>query len=462
MPHPPNLLDLSDAGEVVFVTPGGDPVQAAAIYVSGRLVWTGTEAAQTIHLAWAEPWVDASTGVIVSWCSDSADGRLHWRPDGAGVWRAKGSQWTRPTPDSTGRWLHSVRVTGLAPGAEIEVGWPGSAELRTLRTAPAEDVVVIWASDQHGNASAMATGATPAQAFAADLIVMPGDLVSDDGARDEAAVDGWLALIGSMNGWVSGRLPLLAFGLGNHDMNGAVGPIDIFASAAWWEGWPDRLSPATWALSVGAELRIIHVDTGWIDSVASQAGWIAGQVAEAAAGHRHVMVCGHSPAFGAAENFPGFDAAARAVHLREIVWPILCAYADRVRAYVCGHEHILTATAPLVTEPDPALDAEANWLRWRTVAANAGVRQIGAGPVGGTRLEPDASRATGAVSSLDASPRMIAAYGQDGSGEPVALGDILAPTAERRHFWVTTHGATGWTATAVSIDGATLYQISED
>ena len=461
-----SLFEITVNGHAVVMYIDFDSAMHTAGAASGEGAGIPDGPGQTIVTTWVEPWDDASQDAVVSWVSNSQSARtIYYKMAESGGWSPVASQWTRAWPWGGGRWVHSALVRNLSPATIYDIGWSGAVLRRKFRTAARSDVTIIWASDWHENPTSLMTASSGVIAEQPDVIVLPGDLVGEDGILDAASEADYILFFEQLaTYWTHGgaMLPLVML-IGNHELGGGVlGPIKSISTLAFDADAPGRHIDSSYRVNVGREAAIIAINTHWTpgDTVASQIPWLTAEVAAAAQTHRHIAVTGHAPAFAVSATNPSFDTDLRARELRNLAWPVMCNHADKVRFYLCGHEHMMSATAPLATHFNAGLSDAENYYRWTTEAEDAGVRHLGAGPVGGERLELDAARCA-LTSSIDSSPRTIAAFGEDVSNNPVTVGAIASPTANRWHYWSSKHNSDGaWSAKAKSIDGSTIYEIT--
>ena len=429
-----------------------------------------------VTTVFAEPWSDPSRSLALTWVNNSAvDGIVvEYRPQGGAAWMASASQRTRAWPSDSGRHCHSAVLADLTPDTVYELRWPGAAKTESVKTCPRSDVTVAFGSDWHGNTSTLPDFATATGTLGADLVCLVGDLAGDDGQSTAPDMALWETLLSASWRTPGGALlPLVAL-VGNHDASdhagtgnavhggdGLIGPISALMSWAYDDDQPTREADGVSTVSIGRELLIIGLNTSHTVPLAgAQFAWFEEQIARAP-DYRHVIVVGHCPAFLAAADF-NFEYDDQSRVLRTSYWPAMQAFADKVRFYLAGHEHILTVTARLAIAPglDPV---SGNDLKWTTDPG--GVMQIGSGPMGGMRSALSAVKA-GTVSTEDGSPKMIAAMGRDAGADSIQVHGSGIVTAnvtgsETWHMWRCRFDPTGWSATAYNRDGLTLYEIDE-
>ena len=461
-----SLFEITVNGHAVVMYIDFDSAMHTAGAASGEGAGIPEGPGQTIVTTWVEPWDDASQDAVVSWVSNSQSARtIYYKMAESGGWSPVASQWTRAWPWGGGRWVHSALVRNLSPATIYDIGWSGAVLRRKFRTAARSDVTIVWASDWHKNPTSLMTASSGVIAEQPDVIVLPGDLVGEDGILDAASEADYILFFEQLaTYWTHGgaMLPLVML-IGNHELGGGVlGPIKSISTLAFDGDAPGRHIDSSYRVNIGREVAILAINTEWTpgDTVASQIPWLTTELAAAAETHRHITVTGHSPAFGVSASHPAFDTSPRTLDLRYLAWPVMCNHADKVRFYMCGHEHMMSATAPLATHFDAGLSDAQNYYRWTTEAETAGVRHLGAGPVGGSRLRLDTARCA-LTSTMDSSVRTVAAFGQDEADAPVAVGAIVSPTADRMHYWISRHNSDGtWSAKAKSIDGSIIHEIT--
>jgi Calcineurin-like phosphoesterase len=466
-----------DDGNIVF----GVTLEGDVRTVAQNDAYFGVTA-QEISLVYVQGYQDVARSVILTWVSDSSTNKLvEYRLVGASEWRAQSAQRSRAFPNLAGKYIHSAVLPVDASDAICETRWPGSEVTETFKTAPLADVKIAIASD-HQNTDFSATGiagdfGTVVSAEEADLLILNGDYVNDDGQFTTTFGQRWFDFLTQISRDYRTRdgalIPIIGT-VGNHEgrnladtsnaLNGGDGTIGMIETIMDWSYDPEQPgrgfnSAAT--LSVGLELFIITLETDHTVPLFSQQAWFAAQLAAYAPYHRHVAVIGHVPAWMGMETYEFDDVTTQARELRNTFWPIMNQYADKIRFYCCGHEHIMTVTDKLKMNYDAGLTADQNDLRWTTDATD-GVRQVGAGPWAGSRYDLNAADMA-EVSSIDASPKFIAAMGYDTPSDTVQThGTGLTNTNKKTwHVWVMTFNSTTFTARAVDRNGLDFYTISE-
>jgi Calcineurin-like phosphoesterase len=389
-------------------------------------------AAQEISLVFVQGRSDAASDAAVSWVTDDPDQTvMEYRLRGANAWHAANSTWTRPFPNLTGKYLQTTILSGLSAKSIYDMRWPGSDVTESFRTAPLANVKIAMASD-HQNPDFSATGiagdfGTVVTAEQIDLLVLNGDYVNDDGQFTTTFGQRWFDFLTQLSrDYRTGSntlIPMIAT-VGNHEgrnladtsnaLNGGDGTIGMIETIMSW-GYdpeqPGRAFNSAATLSVGMELFIITINTDHTVPLPDQAAWFAAQLAANAPLYRNVLVLGHVPAWMGMNTFELDDVTTQARELRNIFWPIMNQYADKIRFYGCAHEHILTVTDKLKMNYDAGLPADQNDVRWTTDATN-GVRQLGAGPWAGSRYDLNAADMA-ETSEIDGSDKFDVAMGYD-------------------------------------------------
>jgi Calcineurin-like phosphoesterase len=439
-------------------------------------------AAQVISLVFVEGWQDAASDAAITWVSDDTEQTvMEYRLRGATEWVASNSVRTRAFPNLSGKYLHTVVISGLSANATYDMRWPGSIVTDSFKTAARAGITVVMASD-HQNTDFSATGiagdfGTVVTAEEIDLLILNGDYVNDDGQFTTTFGQRWFDFLTQISRdyrSANGSLVPFVGTVGNHEGrniedtsnaleggDGTIGMIETILSWGYDPEHPGREVNSAATLSVGKELFIITVETDHTESLPDQATWFAAQLATNVPNHRNTIVVGHCPAWLGMATFEldNYDTQARA--LRNTFWPIMNLYADKIRCYFCGHEHILTITDKLKMNYDAGLSLVENDTRWTTNATD-GVRQLCAGPWAGTRYDLDAADMA-AVSGIDASPKFIAAMGYDTPGDIVQTYGTGLTNADKDTWcvWISTYSATTFTARAVDRNGLDFYSISE-
>jgi hypothetical protein len=398
-------------------------------------------------------------------------------------WESSGSQRTRPFPGLLNRFIHTAHLTGLQPDSVYEVRWPEVSFTDSFKTAPTSSVKVAFLSDYQktdfGPSSALANFGAVLSEREPHLLVLVGDYVNCDGRINSTWAGHWYDFISGLSQYhrtgEGALVPMIAL-TGNHEgradgtdgtyshaMQFGTGEIGLIADLFSWsydKQHPVRLTDSAATVSIGSELFLIGLNTDHTESLTDQMDWLSEQLAQHADRHRHVVVAGHGVAFTARRS-SNWTAHSYARILRNQAWPIMAPHADRIRFYICGHQHILSITDKLRMDINPALTEEENDRRWATDPAK-GIRQIGCGPWAGNtgRWHPADAVQT---SLVDGSTRFLAMKGINevtkevsdfGSGIKDAGDDI-------RHVWFAHFDEKGFSANALNVSGEVLYEFNE-
>lgn len=436
---------------------------------------------QQVFLAFAEPWTDPSHDMVVTWVSDNAEEtRMEFREVGSTEWVSLQSQRSRPFPALEPYHLHTCRLEELQPATRYELRWPGVVQTEIFRTTPDRDVRLACLSDYQiydfSPGSRLEFTADRVRSFESDMLVLNGDYVNDDGRIERVYSQRWFDfLIGLCRFYRStdgALLPMIAI-LGNHEgrdpgghpnahNSGARGVpgqiVDIF-SWGYDPEQPERYVNSAATFSIGSELFFVGIETNHTESLAGQIDWFREQLDRNAPNHRHVMVAGHAPGFIC--NRVNWDFSGQAKDLRNLFWPAMSNHADKVRCYLAGHEHVLAVTDKMRVDYDPSLSVQENDTRW-VVDPVHGIRQIGSGPWGGA-FGQVGEEVAGLPSSIDGSPRIIAAMGRiDRNGPLQVYGNgIIEPDKDLWHGWYARFTENSYQLRAIGIEGQDFYRIEE-
>ena len=431
-------------------------------------------ASQVVSEVWVEPWTDPSENLLVSWVSDSETARaMEYRLDGSTVWQAAGSIRSRPFPALSGVHVHTVLLTGLSFASVYHLRWPGAAKTERLRTCPrrglkAAVISDFQSSDYSGTAAQIGQLAT---ALAPDLMLIPGDHVSDDGIVEEWSSNRWrgyFEMLSTYRAQGDALMPMAlvignhegmritGIGAAEHEGNGTPGQIVDLCSWSYYEDHPTRFANSAATFSIGSELFVIGVETDHtVPFPGAQTDWLIQQVAEAYPKFRQILIMGHAPAFygtGGARHTRGSQPR----NLRNNIYPALADYADKITCYMCGHTHIFAVTDRFQVDFDDQLSLADNDERW-FVDADNGIRQLGTGPV---QVSGRALNIVSDQSVIDGSEMFIAAVGID-SGVMQYHGSLLHQPDIVQHFWFLEFDNHDFTATGIGADGETLFQTAE-
>jgi len=434
-----------------------------------------------VSFAFAEPWTDPSSDMAVSWVSNRAElTEMEFREVGTAEWLSLHSRRSRPFPALEPYHIHTCRLEGLKPATTYEFRWPGALLTETFRTTPSSDVRLACFSDYQnydfGVGSRLDVMGRQVRSFEADMLVLNGDYINDDGRVERLYSRHWFDFLGGLSRFYrspnGALLPLVAI-LGNHEgrhpqghtnahnsgANGSPGQIvDIF-SWGYDPEQPQRYVNSASTFSIGSELFFVGIETNHTESLAGQIDWFREQLDRNAPNHRHVMVAGHAPGFICSHR--NWDLPGQAKDLRNLFWPAMSKHADKVRCYLAGHEHVFAVTGKMRVDYDPSLSVEENDTRW-AVDPVQGIRQIGSGPWG-AHFGQVSEEVAGRQSSIDGSPRIIAAMGRiDRTGPLQVYGEgISNPHNEFWHGWYAQFSTDYFRVRAIGIGGQDFYQIEE-
>lgn len=441
----------------------------------------GGEIVSVVDYAFVEPYQDATSGALVTWVAQSPDLRvLEYKPEIGGVWNSVASFRSRPFPDQAGYFLHTAKLTGLAPATAYQFRWPGAAFRDKFLTPPREGVRVCITSDLQQTTFGAGSGAdTMGLLFSAEdchLAIWNGDYVDDDGRHSASFALRWRSFMERIAfRWRSnGYLVPHAFTIGNHEAwspttnasalgfaDGVPGYIHEICSLGYDPEMPEFTGLSRWSFSVGREVGFIAYDTAHCQTIDSQLGWLTAEFEKMAPVVRHLNLVGHSPAFFSSSQTweRGAGYLEQSPKIKRYIWPLMSTYADKMRAYWVGHEHTISVTDKLRMVWDDNLSVADNYDRWVTDPVT-GVRQLGAGTMGssaGGWAEAERER----PSVIDGSPKMIAAAVLSG-GVLVTYGDIAGAGRTNMHnFWVADYSSEEFIARCVGTGQHVFYEIEE-
>ena len=403
-----------------------------------------------VQYMFTEPFSDPSQSLVLTWVSDSANGDLaEYRAKGAGSWTGVKSQRTRKM-GPLDWWLHSVAIEGLAFANVYEARFPGSDFSDDFRTTPRKNPVIAAGSDfqstQIVTAPQLRLLAESIRAQGADIFLHPGDHVNDDGRKapvfedDEQYWERWFEYMQTLSQILRKNdaiIPLAGL-VGNHEArkanpsndpadaevngseqdgaDGTIGQISDVLSWSYWDATPTKFVDSAGTLSFGEDVFVIGLNTDHSEDLEPQIDWLIDQLEAAYPKYRHLVVMGHYPAFYPAEGARHTTQPAR--RLRNLMYPSLEQFADKLRVYLCGHAHVFAITPPLRVLYDDALTPEQNDERYTEDAA-LGVVQIGTGPL---QVRPRFPERGDDVSDFDGSNMFRAAMGWNEENEVVTRG----------------------------------------
>lgn len=436
------------------------------------------QADHTIDYWFVEGWGDASQAAAVSWISDSADAKLvSLSLEGAG-WPIEGKAVrSRGFPNVAGKYIHTAIFEGLQPGATYEMSSYGATLTDTFTLPPRAGVTVGMLSDYQnynfGGGSILADFGSVMTARGVQFMLLNGDYVNDDGVFDTTNGTRWFDFLNGISNYYrnsAGALIPFIGTTGNHEGRnaadtsnatsggtGTIGPIADILTWGYDPGQVARSRNSVGRLTIGAELMVLTLETDHTEPLPDQRQWLTAQLAAYTADYRHTAVIGHAPAFYGGDLYELDDVPTQARELRNFMWPIMQNHADKIRFYGCGHDHFLGITARLEMDYDEGLTDAENDVRWRT--NSDGIRQFGCGPWGATRSPLNAADMA-EVSSLDGSPKFIAAMGYDGSLQTHGTG-LTNTNEEIWNVWVFEFNSVEFVATAYGRENQQFYTLTE-
>lgn len=463
-------LATSESDEFEFFFADRDGFVVAGMDETGGGLGSEAGASVDVHnvaYMFTEPFDDPSQSLVLTWVSDSPGGDLmEYRNKGAGSWIGVKSQRTRKM-GPLDWWLHSVAIEGLAFANVYEARFPGADLRDDFWTTPRRNPVIAAGSDFQStriiDAPELRLLAESIRAQGADIFLHPGDHINDDGRKaplfpdDEIYWQRWfdymqtLSQIMRKNG---GVIPLAGL-VGNHEArkadpssdpaqaesngsemdgaDGTIGQIEDVMSWSYWDATPTKFVDSAATISIGEDVFIVGLNTDHSEDLEPQIAWLIDQLEAAYPKYRHLIVMGHYPAFYPAEGVRNFTAPAR--RLRNIMYPQLEQFADKLRVYLCGHAHVFAITPPLRVLFDDALTPEQNDERY-TEDASLGIVQIGTGPM---QVGPRFPERGDDTSAFDGSNMFRAAMGRDENQDIVTNGPepIDNQTIDTAwHYWL--------------------------
>ncbi|MFJ5486830.1 metallophosphoesterase [Hansschlegelia beijingensis] len=437
-----------------------------------------------VNYAFVEPYEDACAGALVTWVSDSVlTTVLEYSEEGANAWRAAFAHRIREFPEKPGVWLHTAKISTLGADTVYKFRFPGAEFSDRFKTPPSSGVRVAIASDYHkdtyGDGSNLDLFGKQFVSLECDLLILNGDYIIDDGIWSPETGQRWFDFMRNVAiRWRRARcLVPIAATLGNHEGankagtsnaeaagNGSPGPIIEIFSLGYDPDDIQYENRSMWSFRVGAEVAFIGYETSHTVYIEDQIGWLTAVFDRLAPLVRHINLCGHAGAFFARSGAWERARPNQAPKIKKLVWPILEAHALKMRAYWVGHEHNIGVTARLRMEWDESLPATKNADRWLTDPVR-GVRQLGSGALGGVVSAPLSRypREVDRVSTIDASPKFIAALAYTPSTGFEAYGNLTYEGAAAEHFnmWVADYSERAFVARCVDANGHVFYTLEE-
>jgi len=458
-------------------------------YMGGSGGGGGGGVQNTVYTLFAEPIVDPSRELYITWVNSEQAARvLEIRPLGGATWAPLSSFRTRAFPSSA-MWLHTAEAIGLAPDTIYEVRVVGSTFSDTIKTAPARwPLRIVLASDWQVNdyTEAGALGRLGDIATARDdydLLWLGGDYVNDDGQVNGTETGRWLSFLQTLSQrWRTreGALyPWLAI-VGNHeghnaandgsagrDGTGTLGYVHHVFTWSYDELHPTRFCNSAATMAIGNKLRLVTYESDHTEPIGDQVPWLLDRIEEAPA-YRHNFIMGHVPPFssygggssGETSNSSYIFPAARTG--RNALWMAAQEHASRIRAWLGGHSHLLMITQKLKMAYDDQLSDSDNDSRF--YPDPGGLRQLGLGPIGTAMIQNQTTLDRTSSISGHESEHYWEAYLMRDPNDPnafVVQGDIAGPQIPLSHYWEMILSDGDWAARAVNLNGDEFYSIEE-
>lgn len=295
-----------------------------------------------LYLQWQR---DPTTTMTIHWHTvGEARTELHYRlPSAAGWTSAFGSA----TPFvGTGRFVHTVEVTGLSPATDYEFCFQPGEKVFKFRTMPqdlSQPVRFITGGDvfhEHkwmGTMNALAGKLDPA------FVVFGGDLAYAHGGTNEEKVTRWFDYFAS---WKTnavapdGRLIPMLVTIGNHEVKDSYRqPLEKARSFYTVFSSPGPQGYA--CLDFGKYLSLFLLDSDHTHTIAgAQTEWLRAKLADRRK-VPHVIPVYHTP------SYPGFrtEEGAQAKEIRAHWCPLFDRYG--VKLVFENHDHCFKRTHPL-------------------------------------------------------------------------------------------------------------------
>lgn len=392
-----------------------------------------------VYLFFVEPWQDPSHDAAITWVSEnSGQKRALYRKKGDTKWILTESFRTRMFPERL-EWIHTAVADHLEPDTVYEFKVDGTRFTDTWKSCPIKDIVFCLISDYQkkdlqsfGENSHMTKLGKAFQHSGADvdMILWGGDVVSDNGIIDEASSNGWWYMLNNQyknyRNKDGQQLPMISI-IGNHEATNytstlplyIVGQIKDIYSWSYADQDPHRhVNSCSW-FSISDEILLIAFDGGWGTPYEEQQEWFFEKLTMCDH-YKHVFVIAHNPVFNPGQA-SRYGSSQQSRYLRNIWWPEMQRYSHKIRAYLCGHDHVLSITKPLrIMMDDYPADPTLSYYddKFITTTENSGIRQIGAGPSGAYQNSLGASAIV--RSSIEDTPFLEVAAGKYFEGRSLA------------------------------------------
>lgn len=437
------------------------------------------EITDQVFRAFVEPWEDPSEDAAVTWFTQREGTQIvEYRLAGSTAWHAARSNRTRPFPERE-EWIHTAVIKNLSPDAIYEFRVLNTTfEDRWKTSRNRAGIRLAWCADYQiydfGPTQRLAKFGGVIRDFEIDLLLLGGDYINDDGDTSPLTSDRWAGFLTTLTETYRTKggalIPMVAV-MGNHEGgkegtgtpadvggDGIKGQTNVLFSCGYDPTQPTRYVDSAATIRVGKELLIVTLETDHTESLPDQLPWLAGVIEAEVPKYKHTLICGHAPAWNVAVP-SRYTLTRQARTLRNNVWPMIQEHDDRIRMYLCGHDHALAVTKRLWSEYDDSMSLVDNDDRWTTTTGR-GIRQVGTGPWGAGRrnlLNKDR------VSSIDGESFIQAALGYDaGSQAPVQVGEgLVNPRPENRHVWFIDLSDDACTMRAVDDTGADFIQLED-
>jgi hypothetical protein len=462
--HRRTINSLTDWGEWTVILDG----QNGADYLG---LTTESTPPHTVLVAFVEPWLDPSENLLLSWVSTSEDATVaEYRVPGASSWQSVSSQRSRPFPALTGIYIHTAVIKGLNFATVYECRWPGSELIEKFRASARVNPKIAMLSDfQSGNFDSNAPMAILGQDITSrgiDILAIPGDHVSDDGRVTETYSTRWLNYLTliSTNIRRNGAMIPMFLLIGNHEGSnssghsnagsggdGILGQIADIMSWSYWDQHPTRFCNSAAWFAVGDDLMVITLETDHTEPILPQLDWVGETLVARSVGYKRILLMGHAPAFYPGPAFTSSDRHLQTARiLRNVMYPMLEAYADKIICYGCAHAHVLAETPALRVLYDDTLTDEQNDERYTEDAA-LGIVQLGTGPC---QASPRRATRGDDVSGFDGTRMFKAAMGVlDGNLDIYGTGITNATEDNINHYWMLDLSGGDFVATAYGTHG---------
>jgi hypothetical protein len=456
-----------------------DELQAVTVDVSDGGV-VQEPVTHNVDLLYTNLALSGSAGAEVIWWSDSAtDTRIAYRLKETGDWIGAQATRTEDWPGRAGWYVHTAMIPVPSADATYDVRVVNGGYSDSIYVPPLSSIklglMADWQSPYfYGSGSRMEAFGQVLATRGVHAYVENGDYVNDDGRFDALYADRWREFMAAhvLHFRRDGAILPGVWSIGNHEGRNAAGTSNATTGGNGTPGQTPLLHSAGYYLDspasgpfrsnsvvvIGSEVAIITLETDHTVPMIDQLEWFEATLADVAPKVRHIMVVGHAPAWTIGDTFM-FDNPSQSGVLRELFWPAMQPYADQVRFFFAGHEHLSSDTGPKIMEPDGS-GHESNRLRFRSVSEDEGIRQLVIGPASASNRYAPSARAL-EVSSLDESNLIVAAYGYNSSS---GITETIGPISGMRNDFYTVGVAeftrSGWSVDFIGTDGNVFYSVA--